>query len=102
MGFIFGLISARNYTYSRQRNDVDHYDYDDDYGASGFSYGSTGFSYGSSGTSYGTTSYADDEEEDESDSDEDEEDEDEEHPDRNKEEGAEAAENLSQLKLQES
>ena len=89
------FFSARNYTYSRQRNDVDHYDYDDDYGASGFS-------YGSSGTSYGTTSYADDEEEDESDSDEDEEDEDEEHPDRNKEEEAGAAENLSQLKVQES
>lgn len=99
MGFIFGLISARNYTYSRQRNEVDHYDYDDDYGASGFSYGSTGFSYGSSGTSYGTTSYADDEEEDESDSDEDE---DEDDPDRNKEGEAEAAENLSQLKVQES
>ena len=84
-------------------DDHSDYDYDDDYGASGFS----GFSYGSSGYSYGTNSHADDEEEDESDSDEDEddeneEDEDEDDHDGNKEEMAEVEENLSQLKVQES
>jgi len=100
-------MSTRNYAYSRQRNTVDGYDYDDDYGASGFSYGSGGFSYGSSGYSYGTTSHADDEEDDESDSDEDEEDGDEEDGDEDdrhgtNEEIAEVAENLSRLKVQES
>lgn len=100
-------MSTRSYSYSRQRNTVDDYDYDDDYGASGFSYGSSGFSYGSSGYSYGTNSHTNDEEEDESDSDEDEDDENEEDEDEddhggNKEEIAEVEENLSQLKVQES
>ena len=112
---ICGVISARAYAYSRQRNEVDYYDDDDYGGSSGFSYGSSGFSYGT-GSAYGTTSYADDGDGEESksgeDDDEDEDDEDEEEDDdegvdneghkEGKEEISEAADDLSQLKVQES
>ncbi|KAJ7389266.1 Zinc finger protein 330 [Desmophyllum pertusum] len=108
-------MSTRAYAYSRQRNEVDYYDDDDYGGSSGFSYGSSGFSYGT-GSAYGTTSYADDGDGEESksgeDDDEDEDDEDEEEDDdegvdneghkEGKEEISEAADDLSQLKVQES
>lgn len=108
---IFSFVSARNYAYARQRNDVnDYYDDDDDYGSSGYSYGSSGFAYGSSGYAYGTTRYGDNGDEDEDDSDDDdEEEEDEEEEDddddddkEDKPDTSEAADELSELKVQES